>query len=164
MRKARDSPGFRFTATPVAPTKAKKITAAAKESSPVRKPNSAVKDKTVKIKLQPPKANKQSPASSSAAAGKVGRGAAKKVASPRKSNKEEPPPKLPAKRRRRSAAGDADGEEEVTGNVEYPVEEVTVKDKWMKLYRDKYRAADEARFRAIQVRIQRLIKGQLPFC
>jgi hypothetical protein len=35
--------------------------------------------------------------------------------------------------------------------IDVAPEEVTVKEKWLKLYHDKYRAVDEARFRAIQV-------------
>ena len=42
-------------------------------------------------------------------------------------------------------------EELLIGQLDVNTEEVTVKDKWLKLYRDKYRAVDEARFRAIQV-------------
>ena len=59
------------------------------------------------------------------------------------------------KRKRRSAGAIADGDDEnidaLMAGVEVAPEEVTVKEKWLKLYHDKYRAVDEARFRAIQV-------------
>ena len=162
MRKARESAGFRFTATPVA-SKAKKIPAAVKEAtrvSPVRKP----KEKTMKVKLQAPSKKMTSPPTQAVA--KPTRALMKKstqspsqqTKSPRQTRtvKEEPlsPIKTQGKRKRRSAAA-VDGEEEnvdasmITG-IEAP-EEVTVKEKWLKLYHDKYRAVDEARFRAIQV-------------
>jgi hypothetical protein len=77
-----------------------------------------------------------------------------------KANKEEPSPtkkEVPGnKRKRRSVGAFADGEEEnmnasLMAGIDVAPEEVTVKEKWLKLYHDKYRAVDEARFRAIQV-------------
>ena len=165
MRRARESSGFRFTATPVAPSKVKKIQAVAKEISPARKAGnsgvSGVKEKTVKIKLQTPKGgSKASPAvATKSPRGSTRKGQAAAVASPakastsRKNNRSEDTlPKPPTKRKRRSAAADIDGEDEAMAGLELSVAEevTTVKDKWMKLYRDKYRAVDEARFRAIQ--------------
>ena len=164
MRKARESAGFRFTATPVA-SKAKKIPAAVKEAtrvSPIRKP----KEKTMKIKLHPP-SKKGNPSSQTLVLSKGSRGPLKKASqsspqlkSPRqnKTIKEEPSPNKrdgSSKRKRRTGTP-GDGEDEnvdatlMTG-IEVAPEEVTVKEKWLKLYHDKYRAVDEARFRAIQV-------------
>lgn len=155
MRKARDSAGFRFTATPVAPSKAKKITAVVKEVSPVRKPVNNVKEKgTVKIKLQSPRANsKASPSATKAGRAPVAK--KNQQQSPRKSAvvpKEDPVVivKTPTKRKRRSAvAVEASGEDPAMAGLELVPEEITVKDKWMKLYHDKYRAVDEARFREV---------------
>lgn len=167
MRKARESAGFRFTATPVA-SKTKKIPGVVKETvrvSPVRKP----KEKTMKIKLSSKSPNTSSHAPTPTVSSKSTRGQAKKgaqpVATPTKSlrnskssmkedilsnsNKREPP----AKRRKRSgAAANEDHDIEMAlAAMEGSSEETTVKDKWLKLYRDKYQAVDEARFRAIQV-------------
>lgn len=165
MRKARESAGFRFTATPVA-SKTKKIPAVIKEAtrvSPVRKP----KEKQMKIKLQAPSKKITSPTQTTTLA-KATRGLMKKSSqtpsqtkSPRQTRtiKEEPSPvkkESVAKRKRRSAVA-VDGEDEnvdatLISGIEVAPEEVTVKEKWLKLYHDKYRAVDEARFRAIQVR------------
>ena len=166
MRKARESAGFRFTATPVA-SKTKKIPAVVKEAtrvSPVRKP----KEKTMKIKLQPP-SKKSAPPPPQASTVKGTRGPLKKTSqppppqakSPRQSKiiklEVESPNKreTSGKRKRRSAGAIADGDDEnidaLMAGVEVAPEEVTVKEKWLKLYHDKYRAVDEARFRAIQV-------------
>lgn len=144
MRKARESAGFRFTATPVA-SKTKKIPAAVKEAtrvSPVRKP----KEKTMKIKLQPP-SKKSAPPPPPTVVKQL------KKTSPRKGIKEEPqsPTKREGKRKRRSATVVEDENIELMTGIADVVEEVTVKEKWLKLYHDKYRAVDEARFRAIQV-------------
>lgn len=167
MRKARESAGFRFTATPVA-SKTKKIPAVVKETtrlSPVRKP----KEKTMKIKLQAPSKKTVPPPPQTAAMAKATRGPLKKTSQPspqaksprqNKANKEEPSPtkkEAPGnKRKRRSVGAFADGEEEnmnasLMAGIDVAPEEVTVKEKWLKLYHDKYRAVDEARFRAIQV-------------
>ncbi|XP_046439943.1 uncharacterized protein LOC124191035 isoform X2 [Daphnia pulex] len=166
MRKARESAGFRFTATPVA-SKTKKIPAVVKETtrlSPVRKP----KEKTMKIKLQAPSKKTVPPPPQTAAMAKATRGPLKKTSQPspqaksprqNKANKEEPSPtkkEVPGnKRKRRSVGAFADGEEEnmnasLMAGIDVAPEEVTVKEKWLKLYHDKYRAVDEARFRAIQ--------------
>ncbi|EFX89241.1 hypothetical protein DAPPUDRAFT_232930 [Daphnia pulex] len=166
MRKARESAGFRFTATPVA-SKTKKIPAVVKETtrlSPVRKP----KEKTMKIKLQAPSKKTVPPPPQTAAMAKATRGPLKKTSQPspqaksprqNKANKEEPSPtkkEAPGnKRKRRSVGAFADGEEEnmnasLMAGIDVAPEEVTVKEKWLKLYHDKYRAVDEARFRAIQ--------------
>lgn len=176
MRKARESAGFRFTATPVA-SKTKKIPAAVKEAtrvSPVRKP----KEKTMKIKLQPPSKKNAPPPPQSTVIAKTNRGPLKKssqqppqLKSPRqtKSIKEEPlSPKRESlgKRKKRSAAIAADCEDEnvdaiLMAGIDVAPEEVTVKEKWLKLYHDKYRAVDEARFRAIQV-AEHLYVGKCP--
>lgn len=166
MRKARESAGFRFTATPVA-SKTKKIPAVVKETtriSPVRKP----KEKTMKIKLQPASKKTAPPPPQTAAMAKTTRGPLKKASqsspqakSPRqsKASKEDSSPTKKdnsgGKRKRRSAGTFAEGEEEnmnasLMAGIEVAPEEVTVKEKWLKLYHDKYRAVDEARFRAIQ--------------
>ena len=55
------------------------------------------------------------------------------------------------RRRGAAAASAAAAEDDMHAGAELAAEEPTVKDKWLKLYRDKYRAVDEARFRAIQV-------------
>lgn len=166
MRKARESAGFRFTATPVA-SKTKKIPAAVKEAtrvSPVRKP----KEKTMKIKLQPPSKKNAPPPAQTANLAKQTRGPLKKtshpspqIKSPRQTKgiKEEQSPirrEPMGKRKRRSAGAVVDGDDEnidsaLMAGIEVAPEEVTVKEKWLKLYHDKYRAVDEARFRAIQV-------------
>jgi hypothetical protein len=85
-----------------------------------------------------------------------------------KASKEEPPTNKKEasgnKRKRRSAGVFADGEDEnmnasLMAGIDVAPEEVTVKEKWLKLYHDKYRAVDEARFRAIQVFYFYLFKG-----
>lgn len=165
MRKARESAGFRFTATPVA-SKTKKIPAVVKEAtrvSPVRKP----KEKMMKIKLQPPSKKTAPPPPQTTTLTKGTRGPLKKTSqpppqakSPRQSKvmKEAESPnkrETSGKRKRRSAGAIADGDDENIDALmiggEVAAEEVTVKEKWLKLYHDKYRAVDEARFRAIQV-------------
>jgi hypothetical protein len=167
MRKARESAGFRFTATPVA-SKTKKIPAVVKETtrvSPVRKP----KEKMMKIKLQAPSKKTVPPTSQTAVMAKATRGPLKKTSQPSpqaksprqsKASKEDLSPTkkevLGQKRKRRSAGAFAEGEEEnlnasLMAGIDVAPEEVTVKEKWLKLYHDKYRAVDEARFRAIQV-------------
>ena len=167
MRKARESAGFRFTATPVA-SKTKKIPAVVKETtrvSPVRKP----KEKMMKIKLQAPSKKTVTPTSQTAVMAKATRGPLKKTSQPSpqaksprqsKASKEDLSPTkkeaLGQKRKRRSAGTFAEGEEEnlnasLMAGIDVAPEEVTVKEKWLKLYHDKYRAVDEARFRAIQV-------------
>lgn len=157
MKKARDSSTFRFTAMPVA-SKVKKIPAAVKEAtrvSPTRKP----KDKTVKVKLQTP-AKKSA---SLATPAKGARGQAKKSvpASPASTKmrqskvKEEPmSPKreTPMRRKRRSAVQVTEDDDENSDNpllagIEIVPEEGT-KDKWMKLYHDKFHAVDEVAYRS----------------
>ena len=167
MRKARESAGFRFTATPVA-SKTKKIPGVVKETvrvSPVRKP----KEKTMKVKLTAKSPSASSLAPSPSVSSKPTRAVAKKggppVPTPQKSprnsksalkedllssNKRESAAK---RRKRSSAAANEDHDIEMALAAMEGSEETTVKDKWLKLYRDKYQAVDEARFRAIQVRI-----------
>jgi len=144
MRKARENPNFRFAALPVV-SKAKKAAPQAREPrvSPVRKP----KDK-LKVKLQP---KQKSPSKAK------GRTPKKEAESPRakatgrstKTKEELSIKREPSFTKKKNA--NAVVEEQLgMDQVETNAEEVTVKDKWLKLYRDKYRAVDEARFRAIQ--------------
>lgn len=169
MKKAQNSSTFRFTATPVA-SKVKKIPAAVKEVtrvSPTRKP----KEKIMKIKIQSStKKTVQAPLSSTTP-GKGARAQAKKPMpgspGPLKTSrqavraiKEEslsPKRETPGRRKRRSAL-QASGEDEEE-NLENPLfagieimpEEGTNKDKWLKLYHDKYRAVDEVNYRHTHV-------------
>lgn len=145
MRKARENPNFHFAALPVV-SKAKKVAPLSRESrvSPTRKP----KDK-LKVKLQP---KQKSPSKAK------GRTMKKEAESPRakaagrsaKTKDELSIKREPSLTKKRNANALVE-EQLVMDQVETSAEEVTVKEKWLKLYRDKYRAVDEARFRAIQV-------------
>lgn len=143
MRKARENPNFRFAALPVV-SKTKKAAPPARETrvSPVRK----TKDK-LKVKLQP---KQKSPSKAK------GRPLKKEVESPRakatgrstKTKDELSIKREPSFTKKKNAVVE---EQLAMDQVETGAGEVTVKEKWLKLYRDKYRAVDEARFRAIQV-------------
>lgn len=175
MRKARESPEFRFSAAPVvsrpkktAASSSSAATASAKNEP--RTPSTGKVKEKIKIKL--------TPASSAASRRAAAASANSKQASPKKRGgaaaanktnsratkvkiKEEPesPRKETSVGRRKRGAPAASNAaslsvEEDAMPPEFDtsaVEETTVKEKWLKLYHDKYRAVDEARFRAIQV-------------
>lgn len=162
MKKARDSSTFRFTATPVA-SKVKKIPAAVKDATRVS-PSRKQKEKSVKIRLQSSAKKPASASLNSATPVKAARGQARRPipASPVSAKtqrqvkvKDEPmSPKreTPARRKRRSALQPStEGEDENSDNpllagIEIAPDEGSNKDKWMKLYHDKYRAVDEVKF------------------
>ena len=171
MRKARESPDFRFSAAPVV-SKAKKLPTSAATSSTVREtrtpPASKVKDK-IKIKLTPASTNSSRKASATPKTNsrqatpkrKVAEMPVSKVNSAskmvRSKIKEEPVARkeVTTKRKRGATVAapvTAPDEDQLGPGTDAPnSEETTVKDKWLKLYHEKFRAADEARFRAIQV-------------
>jgi hypothetical protein len=171
MRKARESPDFRFSAAPVV-SKAKKLPTSAATSSTVREtrtpPASKVKDK-IKIKLAPASTNSSRKASATPKTNSRQATPKRKVAElpvskansaskmVRSKVKEEPVARKEVTTKRKRGATvtapvNPPDEEQLGPETDVPnSEETTVKDKWLKLYHEKFRAADEARFRAIQV-------------
>lgn len=170
MRKARETPEFSFSAAPVT-NKTKKLVPAVKETkqpaaaaAPPAAPAAKAPKEKVKIKLAPIK-KVQAP---------KGKGKPAKAAPSRKDSPQKPAQAVTSRKAKEEAApakkvvtkkrkGNAD--DGLDGAGESCVEETTVKEKWLKLYHDKYRAVDEARFRAIQViPVKNYLKKRITRC